>query len=226
MTTEECEKKEPTTSQNTGNTNHSKESLDIAILSELSSIGAGHAATSLSDILQQQVFITVPRIHDAPAHFLPKIFGLHEMPTTALYIRLGAGPECDILVMLEAEEARKVAAMMTMVPSVADLDPVLEASAVEELANIIVGSFLSAISDFISMKLVPAPPVRIVDAFDAILDELLVKNSLMYKRTVIFDISFTTIAQISKCMMLLFPSPELEKLLLEKSKVLVESTPL
>jgi chemotaxis protein CheC len=212
-------------SQSIGNTSHSNESLDLAILSELASIGAGHAATALSDILQQQVFITVPRIHDAPAHLLPKLFGLHEMPTTALYIRLAVGPECDILVMLEAEEARKVAAMMTMAPSVDDLDPVLEASAVEELANIIVGSFLSAISDFISMTLVPAPPIRIVDAFDAILDELLVKNSMMYKRTVIFDISFTTTAQISKCMMLLFPSPDLEKLLLEKSKVLVENAP-
>lgn len=215
----------PIKSQSTGNTSHSNESLDLAILSELASIGAGHAATALSDILQQQVFITVPRIHDAPAHLLPKLFGLHEMPTTALYIRLAAGPECDILVMLEAEEARKVAAMMTMAPSVDDLDPMLEASAVEELANIIVGSFLSAISDFISMTLVPAPPIRIVDAFDAILDEILVKNSMIYKRTVIFDISFTTTAQISKCMMLLFPSPDLEKLLLEKSKVLVENAP-
>ena len=210
----------PIESQNTGNISHSKESVDLAILSEIASIGAGHAATALSDILQQQVFITVPRIHDAPAHHLPKIFGLREMPTTALYIQLAAGPDCDILLLLEAEEARKVAAMMTMVPSVNDLDPVMEASAVEELANIIVGSFLSAISDFISMTLVPAPPVRIVDAFDAILDELLVKNSMMHKRTVIFDISFTTTAQISKCMLLLFPSPDLEKLLLEKSRVL------
>jgi chemotaxis protein CheC len=207
-------------SQPTTHTSHSKESADLAILSEIASIGAGHAATALSDILQQRVFITVPRIHDAPAHQLPKLFGLREMPTTALYIQLAAGPDCDILLLLEAEEARKVAAMMTMVPSVNDLDPVMEASAVEELANIIVGSFLSAISDFISMTLVPAPPVRIVDAFDAILDELLIKNSMMYKRTVIFDISFTTTAQISKCMLLLFPSPDLEKLLLEKSKIL------
>ena len=54
--------------------------LDFGILSELASIGAGHAATALSDVLQQEVLITVPKIHNVPAHLLPKIFNKHEMP--------------------------------------------------------------------------------------------------------------------------------------------------
>lgn len=197
-------------------------SLDIGILAELASIGAGHAATSLSEILRQEVKIGVPRIHNAPAHQLPKIFNLHEMPTTALYIRLAAGPECDILLMFEEEEARKVAAIMTMVPSVEELGPELEASAVEELANILVGSFLSAISDFINLQLMPAPPERIVDTFDAILDTVLIKSAMAQKETLIFDLSFRASGQASKCMLLLFPSPELQRLLVKKSKILEE----
>jgi chemotaxis protein CheC len=195
--------------------------VDIGILSELASIGAGHAATSLSQILQQEIQIGVPRIHNVPAYLLLKIFGLHELPTTALYIRLARGPECDILLMIEANEARKVAAMMTMTPSVEELDPALEASAIEELANILIGSFLSAISDFLGVQLVSAPPERLVDAFDAILDTILVKNSMVYDQTLIFDVSFITSGQASKCMLLLFPSPELQSLLVEQSKVMV-----
>jgi chemotaxis protein CheC len=199
--------------------------MELEILSELASIGAGHAATSLSEILQQEVLIGVPRIHNVQAHMLPRIFGLHEMPTTALYIRLASGTECDILLMIEADEARKVAAMMTMVPTVDELDPSLEASAIEELANILVGSFLSAISDFVDIELMPAPPERIVDAFDAILDTVLVKNSEMYDKTLIFDISFKASGKVSKFMLLLFPSPAMQCLLVEKSKVMVDIAP-
>jgi len=195
-------------------------SMDAAILSELASIGAGHAATSLSEVLQHEVRIDVPRIHNVPAHLLLKVFGLHEMPSTALYVQLASGVECDILLILEAEEAKKVAAMMTMSTSVGELDPAMEESALEELANILVGSFLSAISDFVATQLVSSPPARIVDAFDAVLDSLLAKNSMLYKETMLFDISFRASAQISKCMLLLFPSPDLQRLLVEKSKVM------
>jgi chemotaxis protein CheC len=202
--------------------NMADDSVGIGILSELASIGAGHAATSLSEILQQQVMIDVPRIHNVPAHLLPKIFGLHEMPTTALYIQLASGSECDILLMLEADEARKIAAMMSMVSSVQELDPSMESSAIEELANILVGSFLSAISDFVNIQLVSAPPERIVDAFDAILDNIVVKNALLYHDSLLFDLSFRTSDTVSKCLLLLFPSPDLQRLLVEKSKVLVD----
>lgn len=199
------------------------ELVDLGILSELASIGAGHAATSLSEILQQKVLIGVPRIHNVPAYLLPKIFGLHEMLTTALYIRLTGRQECDILLMLEVDEARKLAAMMAMTPSIADLDPEMEASAVEELANILVGSFLSAISDFLAVKLMPMAPDRIVDAFDAILDTVLVKNSLESSETLIFDISFRTAERTSTCMLLLFPSPALQRMLVQKSQGIVET---
>ncbi|HSV49637.1 MAG TPA: chemotaxis protein CheC, partial [Candidatus Acidoferrales bacterium] len=37
--------------------------IDLGILLELGSIGAGHAATSLSDVLQEPISISVPRIH-------------------------------------------------------------------------------------------------------------------------------------------------------------------
>jgi chemotaxis protein CheC len=196
------------------------DAVDVAILSELSSMGAGHAATALSEVLQQPVTIEVPRVHRAPAHLLLKMFGLHEMPTTALYITLASGPECDILMMMEADEARKVASIMTMT-AVEELDPSMEASATEELANILVGSFLSAISDFAGIQLMTAPPERIVDAFDAILDFILAKNSLLQSETLLFDILFKASEKVSKCMLLLFPSPDMRETLVEKSKVMV-----
>src|SRR5574341_699654 len=83
--------------------------MEIAILMEIGSIGAGHAATSLSEILQQQVLIDVPKIHNIPVHQLPQFYHRHDSPTTAVYMQLAEESECDILLMFEAEEAEKIA---------------------------------------------------------------------------------------------------------------------
>ena len=47
--------------------------LNLDILLELGSIGAGHAATALSDILQQQILIDVPKIHQIPGASDPQL---------------------------------------------------------------------------------------------------------------------------------------------------------
>jgi len=79
--------------------------LDIEALLELGSIGAGHAATSLSEILQQPIWIDVPKIHTLPPHLIPKFYERHDKPTTAIYMQLSGESECDILLLFEKEEA-------------------------------------------------------------------------------------------------------------------------
>ena len=86
----------------------SNDDIDLGILLELGSIGAGHAATSLSDVLQQQVLIDIPQIHRLPPHMLPQFYRRHDAPTTAIYMQL-ADSECEILLMFEAAEAKKIA---------------------------------------------------------------------------------------------------------------------
>jgi hypothetical protein len=70
-----------------------------------------------------------------------------------------------------------------------------------------------------------APPERIVDAFDAILDAVLTKNAMVYEESLMFDISFRTSGKTSKCLLLLFPSPALRCMLVQKSKVMMGIDP-
>ena len=53
--------------------------------------------------------------------------------------------------MFESTEAKKIAAMMTMVSSIEEVDPAMEMSALQELANILIGAFLTSISDFVGL---------------------------------------------------------------------------
>lgn len=191
--------------------------VDLSILLELGSIGAGHAATSLSEVLQQPVVIDIPKIHTIPLHLLPQHYQKHEEPTTAVYMQI-ANNECDILLAFELVEAKKIAAMMTMAPSIDELDPAMEESAIQELANIVIGSFLTAISDFTSVQLIPTTPQRAVDTFDAIIDNLVVKQSMVSDEALIFDTHFKRAGENANSIIMIFPSPQLQEQLVQKSK--------
>ncbi len=196
--------------------------VDSGILQELGSIGAGHAATALSDILQQEILIDMPTIHRVEPHLLPKIYNRHDIPTTAVYLQLKDKYGCDILLMFELTEAKKIATMMTMASSIEELDQSMEISAIQELANILIGSFLTAISDFVGLQLLPTTPELIVDAFDAILDNFLIKQAMASEKAFVFDTHFKRKGEEAKSIIVIFPSAELQKLLTEKSKELID----
>ena len=196
---------------------------DLEIFLELGSIGAGNAATSLSEIFQEQILIEVPKIHTLPPHKVPKFYNKHDVLTTAIYMQLRGEGSCDILLLFEMEEARKIAAMMAMATSPEDVDPETEASAIEELGNIVIGSFLTALSDFTGANLVPHPPQRATDTFDAILDSFLIKQTLASDIAIIFDTHFKRADGNITGSLIMFPSRQLQTMLTEKAKEWVHS---
>lgn len=196
--------------------------IDLGILLEVGSMGAGHAATALSDILQEPILIDVPKIHTIQPHLLLKFYNKHDMPTIAIYLQLTEPYGCDILLMFELSEAKKIAAMMTMASSIEELDPTMETSAIQELANILIGSFLTAISDFIDVKLLPTTPQSIVDSFDAITDTFLIKQSMLSENALIFETCFKRKGEDAESILMIFPSQELKELLIQKSKKLIK----
>jgi chemotaxis protein CheC len=192
--------------------------MDLDILLELGNIGAGRATTALSEILNERILIEVPKIHTLPPHLVPNFYKKHDTPTTAIYMQLRGEAECDILLMFEVEEARKIAAMMTMAPSPEDVDPEMEASAIEELGSIMIGGFLSAIADFTDVELLPLPPLLVKGCFDAILDSFLVKQSLVSDIALVFDGCFRRSSNQAGGTIIVFPSPEMQKVLVNKSQ--------
>jgi chemotaxis protein CheC len=194
------------------------DSVDLGILQEIGNIGAGHAATSLSTILMQEVSIDLPRVCSVPTHLVTKFYNRGDAPTTAILMQLTREYECDILLMFDLAEAKKIAALMTMCPTVEELEESMEESAIQELANIVIGSFLTAISDFTSVQLIPTPPLRVVDSFNAIIDNMLVNQSLSSDKALVFDACFKRQGTDAKSILIIFPSPSLKRILLTKSK--------
>jgi chemotaxis protein CheC len=191
--------------------------MDLEIFLELGSIGAGHAATSLSEVFGEQISMDVPKIYTLPPHRVPSFYGRHDVPTTAIYMELRGEADCDILLLFEMEEAKKIASTMTFMP-IEELDTETEASAIEELGNIVIGSFLTALADFTGADLVPNPPQRASDSFDAILDTFLIKQLLTTDMAILFDTRFKRADGNISGILMMFPSKKLQNILTEKAK--------
>jgi chemotaxis protein CheC len=192
--------------------------MNLGILLELGSIGVGHAATSLAQILREPIQVDVPKIRTLPVHLVPSFYEKHDSPATGVYIQLIGESECDILLLFDVEEARKIAALMTMSESPETVDPSLEISAIVELSNILIGAFLSAISDFIGVKLEMTTPQYALDSFDAIIDNFLVKQSISSDVAIIFDTDFKRSGERASCILMMFPNLEMQNTLIAKAK--------
>ncbi|MBN1357913.1 chemotaxis protein CheC [Candidatus Bathyarchaeota archaeon] len=203
--------------------NKAAEKKDLEMFLELGNIGAGHAATSLSEILQQQVDIDIPRVGTIPPDMLPKFYQSNNMPATAVYIHLMGELECHFLFIFELPELREITSLMTRSISQKECESSMESSAIEELGNILIGSFLTAISDFTGLNLISTPPMLIGAPFDAIINEFMVKLASDSGDALVFDTCFRRTGDYyAPTQLMIFPSPELRELLIRKSNEIIE----
>ncbi|MDG6223412.1 MAG: chemotaxis protein CheC [Candidatus Bathyarchaeota archaeon] len=191
--------------------------LNCDILLELGNIGSGNATTALADILNERIVVEVPRLHVSPPHLVPRLFGSRDNMMTVIYMQLRGEADCDILLVLEMEEAKRIAAMMAMTTP-EELDEDTENSAVAELGNIMIGGFLSAIADFTGVEMVPRPPSLVRGPFECVLDSFLVKQALLTEAALVFDACFRRSTSEVGGSLVVFPSVELQELLVTQSQ--------
>ncbi|MBN1244074.1 chemotaxis protein CheC [Candidatus Bathyarchaeota archaeon] len=209
--------------KNKNTLNAAAEKKDLGIFLELGNIGAGHAATSLSEILQQQVEIDIPRIGTIPSNMLPKFYQSHNMPATAVYIHLMGKLECHFLFIFELPELKEITTLMTRSITQKECESSMESSAIEELGNILIGSFLTAISNFTGLNLISTPPMLIGAPFDSIINEFMVKLASASGDALVFDTCFKRAGgYYAPTQLMIFPSHELRELLIRKSNEIVE----
>ena len=196
----------------------SKENFtDLDILLEIGSIGAGHATTTLSQVLGEPIKIEVPRVHIAPPHLVPRIYSKHDTIVAAVFLKLRGTADCDLMLIFEEKESKKIAELM--LDSVEnEVASEMELSAIEEMGSIVLCSFINAMADFTLTRLVSPPPEVIIDSFDAIMDGLLIRQALCSEVAVIFDARFKRCNSATEGFLITFPSNKLQKMLADKGK--------
>lgn len=153
---------------------------ELDYLQEMANIGAGHAATALSQLLLCRIDIRMPRLYVAAAKDVTSV--LSAGGSRAVCVKMGLLGDVRSHVFFVIPESEK--ASITRIAEKANLGTTrkgkIDVSVLEEVANIMTGTYLTAIHDFCKLNIYHTVPATVTDVLQAAIDETLAE---MHRRS-------------------------------------------
>ncbi|WP_017437064.1 chemotaxis protein CheC [Saccharococcus caldoxylosilyticus] len=161
----------------------------IDILKEIGNIGAGNAATALSKLLNKKIEMAVPHVQIAAFDEMMELIGGAEQVVACVYLHIEGDAPGNMFFVLSLEQAERFIRQMTgdETFSFREHSTELGQSALQELGNILAGSYLSALADFTHLVLYPSVPMLTVDMIGAILQYGLLELSRAGDYAILID---------------------------------------
>jgi chemotaxis protein CheC len=147
--------------------------LQVDALKEISNIGAGNAATSLSVMLKRKIDMSVPRAKIAPFAEVVEVVGGADKEVVGGYLHVSGEMPMGILFLLHKEQIMFFMDMLFSQEGDSQEWNDMYESAFKEIVNILSGSYLNAIAMFTKAVLNPSVPEIAIDMAGAILGEVL-----------------------------------------------------
>ncbi|MFJ7696509.1 chemotaxis protein CheC [Lysinibacillus fusiformis] len=167
-------------------------SLHLDVLKEIGNIGAAHAATALSNLLGKKIDMRVPKVEMVSFNDMMELAGGSENVVVGIYLRIEGDAEGSMFFILPIEQANRFIRRL-IYDETFDFKkrPVSELglSAMQEMGNILSGSYLSALSDFTNLKIYPTVPGLSVDMFGAIISIGLIELSHVSDNVIVINTS-------------------------------------
>lgn len=145
--------------------------LQLDALREVANIGAGHAATALSQLTNRRILINVPEIRVVALEGVPELLGRgDEIVATVVMQVLGdlAGRTIQVFPAATASRLASILLNRSDIPF-PDSFGEMELSALKEAGNILASAYLTALSDFLGMMLLTSIPALALDTTAAAL---------------------------------------------------------
>ncbi len=147
--------------------------IQLDVLQEVGNIGAGNAATSLSQLLNEKVDMTVPAVNIVPFDDIFSKIGVEEVVIGVIVRVLGDTPG-NILFTLEKEVALKI--ISSLIGEQQEQISEIGSSALCEIGNIISSSYMNAIAKLTNLVLMPSVPAVTLDMMGAILSTTFIES--------------------------------------------------
>ena len=122
--------------------------VQFDVLKEIGNIGAGNATTALATMLHIKVDMKVPKVALLDFQELPEILGGAENIIAGILLTLSGSIDGMMMFVLERDAAHSMENMLMGqdVPLDAEFSE-MEASALQEIGNIITGAYLASLSN-------------------------------------------------------------------------------
>jgi len=183
----------------------SDEQLDT--LKEIGNIGSGHAVTALSDMLQNNIDVSLTSLDMTSFWEIPKLFENFNTEVFGIYSQIKDQFDMGVIQFFTKESVINLINILSDqkkisvndINSVEDLDE-FSLSIIIEIGNILAGNYSNALADLMSIKLIPGIPKLALDNINAMLEgiiarfskisdySILIKTLLKVKDTELFGI--------------------------------------
>lgn len=179
------------------------------VLKEVGNIGAGNAATALSQLLNKPIDMAVPKVQMLSFEEITDKVGGAEELVYAVFLRVEGEAPGNLFFILNPEAAinllRRVAGLE--ISGDAELGE-MELSALSEIGNILAGSYLSSLADFTSLSMYPTVPALAMDMAGAILGYGLLQFGQMGDDALLIDTTFLEGKNEIEGQFFLIPDPD------------------
>ncbi|RYL93003.1 chemotaxis protein CheC [Sporolactobacillus sp. THM19-2] len=149
------------------------QSEHLDLLKEAGNVGAAHAATSLSVLLNRRINMNVPSVQVIPLNEIT--CKETEKYVAATLININGDLKGCFFMIVEVDSANQL--IQSFLPGGSVTDEDIGKSAFCELSNILCGSYLTALSSFLQIRMTQSPPALAVDMAGAILGEGMIELS-------------------------------------------------
>lgn len=150
------------------------EDLQFDVLKEIGNIGAGNATTALATMLNIKVDMSVPNVALLPFDNISSFIGSEEQTVVGILLEIQGDIDGMMMFLFDMKSAHHLVNSLMMRDvhqdenGMADFSE-MEMSALNEIGNIVSGSYLSALSGLTGMKMVSSVPALSIDMLGALL---------------------------------------------------------
>ncbi|KRF31905.1 CheY-P-specific phosphatase CheC [Paenibacillus sp. Soil787] len=185
------------------------EDFQMDVLKEVGNIGAGHAATALSTLLDKPIDMLVPKVRMLPFEEICESVGGAETVVLAIFLRVDGDAPGNMFFILDLDAAKNMLRdLIGLNIENQEEYSELELSALNEIGNILAGSYLSSLADFTNLNMQPTVPALAIDMAGAILSYGLLQFGQMGDQALLIDTKFMEGKNEVQGHFFLIPDPE------------------
>ncbi|MED9971972.1 MAG: chemotaxis protein CheC [Lachnospira sp.] len=148
--------------------------MQYDVLREIGNIGAGNATTALSQMLNQKMDMSVPKVALVPFNEISDVMGAEDQTVVGIMLGFEGDVEGMMMFLFDTRSAHHLVNTLMMrdkedgVEEGADFTD-MDMSALNEIGNIVSGSYLTAISKLTNLKMISTVPEMTIDMIGALL---------------------------------------------------------
>lgn len=189
-------------------------------LREVGNIGAAHAATALSKMLNETIMIDVTSSHIIEIEDIQNHFGNSSDLVAGIYMQVYGNGTHNLLMLFPHENAINLVDMFFKRPvgTTKEFTP-KDDSALTEIGNVCACAYLNALSSLLDITLFPTPPGLAKDMIGAVLEFPLLEIGARLDYIVIIQTELIQNSHRFNGYFLFMPDIEVQKAIMDKFKI-------